>query len=502
MLSASAFVRWWNRRYFQKEPGASNRPPASRNTTRQRLGVESLECRAMMSASPATVYLQTNLISDESGVAAITDPAVVNAWGLALPPTSGNFWLSNNGTATSSVYGGDVHGSPLVNKIPPAVAIPGSSPTGVVFNTTTDFKVSDGAGHSGAAAFIFVAEDGSITGWNPAVPPPPPSRSAQLGTTVAGAIYKGVAIGNDGSENLLYAANFHTGRIDVFDTHFAAKTLPGNFTDPHLAAGYAPFNIANIGGVLYVTYAQQDAARADEVAGAGKGFVDRFDTNGNFLGRFATRGPLDAPWGMVQAPDNFGRFSGDILVGNFGDGRIEAYRPANGSGPGRFEGFLQDASGKPLAIDGLWGLVFGNGSSGDVNSLYFTAGPDDESHGLFGKLSPANDLRSSGHVAVQLRLTSVDFQTGTFQADLVVRNLSKQPISGPILIVFDRLPAGATLSGATGTTADGKPFISLAGPLAPHGKTTVSITFTASRQQFGRTLSSLVRAAVVQPQVV
>src|SRR4029078_827154 len=168
---------------------------------------------------------------------------------------------------------------------------------GVVFNGTSDFVISDGAGHSGPAAFIFVTEDGTIAGWNLNVPPPPPSAAAQVGTTVAGAIYKGVALGNNGTENLLYAANFDTGHIDVFDTHFASKPLAGSFTDSKLPAGYAPFNIQNVGGTLYVMYAQQDADAEDEVAGAGKGFVDRFDMNGNLLGRFASRGPLNAPWG-------------------------------------------------------------------------------------------------------------------------------------------------------------------------------------------------------------
>src|SRR6185369_537406 len=299
----------------------------------------------------------------------------------------------------------------------------------------------DGNGHSGPAAFIFVSEDGTVSGWNPNVPPPAPSAAAQVGTTVAGAIYKGVAIGNNGTENLLYAANFHAGTIDVFDTDFDAKTLSGHFTDPNLPKGYAPFNVQNIGGTLYVSYAKQDADKEDEVAGAGKGFVDRFDTNGHLLSRLFSGGVLNAPWGVAKAPSNFGRFSNDVLIGNFGDGRISAFK-VDSHGRGQFQGFLQGASGRPVEIDGLWALGFGNGTTaGDANSLYFTAGPDDESHGLFGKLAPATNLQFAGQVFVTAKLTSSNFNTGQFTADLTIHNFKKSSIAGPITIVFDHFPA-------------------------------------------------------------
>jgi uncharacterized protein (TIGR03118 family) len=459
--------------------------------------VESLENRTLMAVA-GSVYLQTNLISDQADVAAIQDTSLVNAWGLAIPPTGGNFWIADNGTNVSSVYGGNVNQSPLTKNLAD-VTLPGDGVTGVVFNSTTDFVIDDGNGHSGPAAFIFVSEDGTVSGWNPNVPPPPPSTAAQVGTTVAGAIYKGVAIGNNGTENLIYAANFHTGHIDVFDTNFDSKTLSGNFTDPNLPKGYAPFNVQNIGGTLYVTYAKQDAAKEDEVAGPGKGFVDRFDTNGRLLSRFASGGVLNAPWGVAKAPANFGRFSGDILVGNFGDGRIEAFK-VDSHGHSQFQGFLQDASGRLVQIDGLWALGFGNGTTaGDANALYFTAGPDDEAHGLFGKLAPATNLQFAGQVFVTAKLTSRNFNSGQFTADLTIHNVKKSSIAGPITVVLDNFPAGATLTNADGTTADGKPFFTLSGPLAGKSKTTISVEFTASsRRDFGRAFGSLFSAAVVQ----
>jgi uncharacterized protein (TIGR03118 family) len=461
--------------------------------------VESLELRNLMSATPTTAYLQTNLISDQPGVAAITDPSLVNAWGLALPTTGGNFWIADNGSGVSSVYGGNVNHGALTKNLPD-VTIPGGAPTGVVFNpnfitSPTEFVIDDGSGHSGPAAFIFVTEHGTIAGWNPNVPPPVApalaSSTAEVAATVTDAIYKGVAIGNNGTENLLYAANFHIGHIDVFDTSFAPKTLPGSFTDPNLPAGYAPFNVQNIGGTLYVMYAQQDADAEDEVGGPGKGFVDKFDTNGNLIGRFASGGALNAPWGIALAPSNFGQFSGDILVGNFGDGHIDAYRPS-----GLFVGPLRDEQGQPVTIDGLWALRFGNGTAGDTKALYFTAGPDDESHGLFGKLTAAN---LNGKIVISgPALKTVDFQDGHFTGELRVHNSTKSTITGPITIIFDRLPAGTTLNNATGVTADGNPFITISdATLAKHKSLKVFVDFSSSTHNLGRMIVGLHRGIVV-----
>ena len=264
---------------------------------------------------------------------------------------------------------------------PLVVSVPGA-PTGAVANTTTDFVVRSGAS-SGPARFIFATEGGTIRGWNPAVPPPPTSHQTEIGSTTPGAVYKGLAIGSVGASNFLYATDFVNGHVDVFDKNFQPVDMP--FVDPGLPAGYGPFGIQNLGGVLFVTFAKESGGD-DEVAGQGLGFVDEFATDGTFVARVASHGQLNAPWGLALAPTDFGRFSGDLLVGNFGDGTINAYElQANG----KFEhrGQLRTADHKPVRIDGLWAIAFGNGAgSGAKNALYFTAGPDDESHGLFGRI--------------------------------------------------------------------------------------------------------------------
>ena len=335
-------------------------------------------------------YVQTNLVTDNQSVtpAAITDPNLVNPWGIAISPNGGAFWISNNGTGTSTLYTGDVGGSAFA-KAGLTVTLPGAggasgSPTGQIFNPTKDFNVTVN-GKTGPALFITAAEDGTLTGWNPST-----GTSAALTATTTNAVYKGLAIGSSGTNNYLYAANFRTGAIDVFDKNYALTTLGGTFTDPNAPAGYAPFNVQNLNNKLYVTYAKQDAAKHDDVSGTGNGFVDVFDTSGNMLQRLATGSgaggtldALDSPWGVAQAPTGFGAFSGDLLVGNFGSGRIDALDPTTGA----FLGQLATPSSSPLTIDGLWGLSFGNGkSAGDNSTLYFTAGPDGESHGLFGSL--------------------------------------------------------------------------------------------------------------------
>ncbi len=351
-----------------------------------RLRVELLEHRWVPSHAP-TAYLATDLVSDQPGVAAVTDPNLVNAWGIALNP-GGVFWVSSNGKDLSTLYTGDVNGKPLA-KAALEVAIPGGEPTGQVFNpfgqsNPTEFLASDGT-HSAPAAFIFASESGMVTAWNPAVPPPPPSHTAEPAFTATdGAVYKGIAIAHTSAGDVLYLADFHNGKIDVLDSNFHLTHLAGNFTDPKLPAGYAPFNVAVLNGQLYVTYAQQDADAHDDVAGHGHGFIDVFSLTGQFQQRLVSRGDLNSPWGMVIAPAGFGDFSGDLLVGNFGDGHIHAYDPNTGA----FRGTLSESPGHPLVIDGLWGLVFGNGTTvGGATTLYYAAGPDGESHGLFGKIT-------------------------------------------------------------------------------------------------------------------
>ena len=334
-------------------------------------------------AHPGNVFRQTNLVSDLPGMAQLTDPDLVNPWGLAAGPTT-PAWVANNGTGKATIYPGFVNGSPI-QKAGLVVSIPGGAPTGEVFNGTPGFAVHSGAA-SGPAPFLFDSEAGLVTGWNPGVPPPPPSTQAQIGASVTDAIYKGLAIASTGSGTFLYAADFHRGQIDVFDSSFNPVHLSGSFSDRKIPRGYAPFNIQELGGLLYVAYAKQDADREDEVAGPSLGFVDVYSTSGHLLRHLIQRGQLNAPWGLVLAPAGFGRFGGALLVGNFGDGRINAYKPATGKLLGR----LRDEDGSPIEIDGLWALRFGNGVTGNPTTLLFTAGIDDEQHGLFGAIEAAS----------------------------------------------------------------------------------------------------------------
>jgi uncharacterized protein (TIGR03118 family) len=332
----------------------------------------------------AQYYLQTDLVSDERTTANPPDAILVNPWGLVSSATS-PWWVANNGTLTSTLYDGNGVRRTLV------VTIPGP-PTGVVSNGGAGFVVRSGAA-AGPARFIFATEDGKIAGWNPNVPAPG-STQATVGADRSsfGAVYKGLAIASTVAGDFLYATDFHNGAVDVFDSSFAKVTLPGAFTDPALPSGYAPFGIQNIGGRIFVTYALQDSDAHDDVAGVGHGFVDVYDTTGNLLQRVASKGRLNSPWGLALAPATFGAFGGSLLVGNFGDGKINAFdlATARGSGAAVQVGQLHSANGPPLRIDGLWALQFGNGSgSGSTNTLYFTAGPDGESHGLFGKIEPA-----------------------------------------------------------------------------------------------------------------
>ncbi len=360
----------------------------NRTLTRTRHRGAGIAFAALLTLAAGTAsaqrYIQHNLVSDVPSLAPRTDPNLVNAWGIAHSPT-GPIWIANNGSGTSTVY--DENGLPVPNKTAPlVVAIPegtanteGGVPTGTVFNGTGQFVVSAN-GKSGSAVFLFAGEDGTISGWNPGVNP----TQAILGVdnSTSGAVHKGIALGAMGSNNLVYVTNFNSGNVDAYDSSFA---FAFSFTDSSLTAlGYAPFGIANINGNLFVSFAQQDADKHDDVAGPGHGYVDEFDTSGTLIKQFAAQGTLNSPWGMTLAPDNFGHFSGALLVGNFGDGRINSFDPSTGA----FLGQMANPNGSPLAIDGLWGLAFGNGTQGGgaANQLYFTAGPEGESHGLFGRI--------------------------------------------------------------------------------------------------------------------
>jgi uncharacterized protein (TIGR03118 family) len=310
------------------------------------------------------VYKKRNLVSDIDGVARITDPNLVNPWGLSFGPAT-PAWVADNGADVSTLYSGGVRKSIPVT-LPLVVGIPGGAPTGTVFNATAGFKVN-----GAPAKFIFDSEAGTITAWNA-------GTQAVTEHTTDGAIYKGLAIAG----NLLYAANFHANSIDVFNNAFAPTTVPGGFTDPNLPAGFAPFNVQEIAGRILVAYAKQDPDAEDEVAGASLGYVDVYDTAGHLIRRLISQGALDAPWGLALAPSHFGAFSGDLLVGNFGDGAINAYDPRTGA----FQGTLMNKDGNQIKVNGLWALRFGNGVIGTPQTLLFTAGIGDESHGLFGEI--------------------------------------------------------------------------------------------------------------------
>jgi uncharacterized protein (TIGR03118 family) len=337
-------------------------------------------------------YRQRNLVSDLPNVAKLQDPNLVNPWGLSHSP-SGPWQVSDNGSGLSTQYKSNGMGLPPVVTIPLPGGAAGCAPTGNVFNSTSNFVVTEGS-KSGPSQFIFATEDGTISGWNPDVDLTRAILAAS-GVTLGqftGAVYKGLALAQTSSGNFLYATNFRFGTVEQYDANFH---LVRSFTVPDLNRQcnlndltnqcFAPFGIQNIGGNLFVTFALQKVGKHDDQAGPGNGFVDVFDTNGTFIGRFASQGKLNSPWGLALAPANFGKFSHDLLVGNFGDGRINAFDPSTGN----LLGQLKDENDRPMTINGLWGLAFGNGDlAGDTNTLFFAAGLNDEVDGLFGSIEP------------------------------------------------------------------------------------------------------------------
>ena len=322
-------------------------------------------------------YQQTNLVSDTSGVANNTDPKLINPWGISFFPGQ-PFWVADNNSGYSTIY--DANGvsqapSPVLIPAPPGDTSP-ATPTGTVINQTSGFKVG-----GFASQFLFDSEDGTISGWYNAG-----NAILAVNRSSTGAVYKGLAMITNTTGTFLLATNFNSGQVDVFDSNFKLVALAGSFTDPSLPAGYAPFGIQPMGSQVFVTYARQDAAKHDPVSGAGNGYVSVFDVDGNFVNRFASNGTLNAPWGAVQASASFGMFSNDLLIGNFGDGTINAF-DVNGT----FLGQLEDQTGAAISNGSLWALVFGAGGTGDPNTLYFTAGLANEGHGLFGALAATTE---------------------------------------------------------------------------------------------------------------
>jgi uncharacterized protein (TIGR03118 family) len=343
-----------------------------------------------MSAATAGVFPveQVNLVTSDKTAhpASLEDPHLLNAWGVSFSATS-PFWVSANGSGLAVLYSVDP-ATDAVSKLGLEVSIPGAgNPTGQVFNP------GFGSGAFDGDVFLFVSEDGTISGWKGSLG----TNAEVLQTGLPGNVYKGSALVTMGGHTYLYAANFATGNIDILKGDAGAPDLAGNFTDPNLPAGYAPFNIQNLGGTLYVTYALQDAGKTDDSPGPGHGFVDAFSPDGSLLGRIGSDGALNSPWGLAIAPASFGAIAGDLLVGNFGDGRINVFDLGTSS----FVGQLDGTGGTPLSIDGLWALTLGNGgNAGSVNELYFSAGPDGETNGLFGVLRPIGTAPEPGTLAL------------------------------------------------------------------------------------------------------
>jgi uncharacterized protein (TIGR03118 family) len=339
---------------------------------------------AVISAAQASpLFQQTNIVSDGFVPAAQVDPNLINPWGVSFSPT-GPFWVSDNNAGVATIYNasGITQLPPVTIATPPGQTPGTAAPTGQVNTPGSGFDVSEN-GHTGPANFLFATEDGTISGLSFAVDPSRSILAVNNSQGGKGAVYKGLAIATGNGNSLLYAANFRSGQIEVYDQNFH---LVKSFTDPTLPKGYAPFNVQVLDGKLFVTFALQNAAKHDDVAGAGHGFVDEFNLDGSGMTRIASHGVLNSPWGLDIAPASFGSLAGDLLVGNFGDGTIGAFNLATDA----FQGDLRDAANQVIQIGDLWSIVNGNGgAAGDPNTLFFTAGVLDEMHGLFGSLMPA-----------------------------------------------------------------------------------------------------------------
>jgi uncharacterized protein (TIGR03118 family) len=354
-------------------------------------------------------YVVTRLVSDLAGKANFQDPVLQNAWGVAFSPAGSPFWIADNATGCSTLYDGTgVKNQNLQVSIPlPGGSVPTTScktvdpnnppmnaaPTGIIWNPSSAFIVpgtKSATNPNGIqASFIFATEDGTLSAWAGGLTPNPTNAVIAFDNSASGAVYKGLAYGVNVHGFFLFATNFNAGTIDVFgpngpDGQFTLTTTDGGFSDPDIPAGYAPFGIESIDGNLFVSYAKQNAEKHDDVKGPGHGFIDIFDTDGHLLRRFASRGPLNSPWGMTRASFAFGRFSGNILVGNFGNGKINVFNSG-----GRFIDELDRPNGNPVKIDGLWKLTLGGGRNSSPDTLYFTAGPNGEMNGLFGTITPA-----------------------------------------------------------------------------------------------------------------
>ena len=414
-------------------------------TNRNQLITAAVFLAAIASGQSNNVYVQQNLVSDVAGMAVTTDPNLVNPWGMVQTATS-PFWVSNHDKGNTTLYNGAGTPTALVVTIPAASASGTGVPTGQIAGNGTNWLLP--APNGKAASFIFATEDGTISAWN-----------GSAGTTAAivvnnsqsKAVYTGIASNPTGTP-MIYAANFSSGNIDVFDASFNPTTVSGGFKDPNLTSGFAPYNIWNLGGKLYVAYAQLSSDHIHSSPGAGSGFVDVFDTNGNMLQRIVSNGALNAPWGMAIAPANWGAFGGALLVGNFGDGKINAFNLSTGA----MLGTLQNASGA-IVNTGLWALVFGNGKTADTNTLYITANitPGGVSHGLFAAIAPPSQVTGVVNAA---NLSGNTIAPG----EIVVLNGFT---IGPVPLASATIPATGTVG--TSISAGGGTSVTFNGTAAP-----------------------------------
>jgi len=391
----------------------------------------SLALPALAYSQASNSFTQSNLVSDGSVQAQTTDPQLINPWGIAIGQQT-PFWINTAGTGLSEVYdsGGNKQ---FVVQIPPATG--GNSnvgtPAGIAFNpSTTDFIIP----HSTAATFIFGSLDGNISAWNASLA----NAKVVVNGATLGASYTGLTIEKNGNNSYILAANFAQNSVDLYETEFAHITLAGHFTDPAVPQGFAPFNVHVLNNQVYVTYAKQTPGGGPPTVGDGAGYVSVFDLNGNLLHHAISGGKLNAPWGIAMAPASFGAFGGDLLVGNFGDGKINAFDPTTFA----FKGTLQNAAGNPIQNDRLWELVFGQNGTGDPNTLYFSAGVNDERGGLFGSIK-ATGPATTGDFQIAISGTAITLpqgSSGTLQ-------LSVQPTNGfqaPVSFTVSGLPTGAT----------------------------------------------------------
>lgn len=380
-------------------------------------------------------YVQTNLVANVAGVANHTDSQLSNPWGISFLP--GNpFWIANNNGGTSTLYDAQGNQQSLVVGIPSAKVNPCSPgcPTGTVANSSSYFN---------SGVFIFDTEDGIIANWtggNNAV--------TVVDNSANGAVYKGLALIANASGSFLLAANFRSGAVDVFDRSFNPASLAGSFTDPNLPEGFAPHGIHVIGSQVYIAFAMQDAAKHDPTPGAGSGRVDVFDLDGNFVETFASGGNLNAPWGVVETPASFGTFSNAILVGNFGDGAMNAFDPKSG----KLLGQVSDANNHPIINAGLWDMVFGQGGTGDPNTLYFTAGGSDQTQGLFATLTPAS---TSSNANFSLTVSEQSATVSSGQATNITVGASAVGGFGSPISLTCSSPSGVTCSLSPSTITPG-----------------------------------------------